>query len=312
MPRWPLFKKKKPEGLTYKDIPLSGQRELGPDESSSLLQRPLRPRRPAYKNGRQICLLDGQRIAGALAYSLSPDGTAFLGEVRFSWGYKTSEREVELIRIASGEIFRKGARLIEGFARSRREARLLRSSGFNMFANLILMQRGPRKGDSKKSEEGILRWECYSKRNEAEFTEVFERTQRGSLDCPRLPRVIEADKSILAQKMLGGFDPALWLLARKGPEAVGLLLLSRQEDPFINLTYLGVVPEQRGKGYGGMLLERAIYMVCGLEGKTLSLAVDEENRFALRLYREGGFKVTGRIGGYYLVKGQEQKRGIAP
>ncbi len=295
------------KGLTYRDIPLFEQRVFDEkftsrDVSFEEIERFISPIRSGFKNARQICAFAGKKLVGRMAYRVSAGRTAFLGKVHFIRGYRKGENEIELVRFAKDESFRKGMRLIQGFARNRREARLLRSSGFEMFARLLQMQRKPKRNDPREPEGKGLEWECYSEKNEAEFVKVLRRTEIGSLDCPRLPRSKETTKPLLGQRMLQNFDPGLWGLARKEGKAIGLLLLNREKGRYINLTYLGVVPEERGKGYGKAFLDRAIYLACGAERKVLNLAVDEENRFALRLYREGGVKRMGRIEGYYVAK----------
>ncbi len=65
---------------------------------------------------------------------------------------------------------------------------------------------------------------------------------------------------------------------------------------------IAVAPEYRGRGVGGMLLERAIAVSRAKEAETLSLEVRESNHSAILLYERFGFVRYGVRKGYYEGK----------
>lgn len=59
---------------------------------------------------------------------------------------------------------------------------------------------------------------------------------------------------------------------------------------------IGVIPEARSSGVGGLLMKEAAGLV---DIQTLFLDVAADNESALRLYHREGFEVVGRRVGYY-------------
>jgi len=114
------------------------------------------------------------------------------------------------------------------------------------------------------------------------FHSTLVRAHNDSLDCPELQGVLSPDE------MLAGYrdsapDPSGWWLAVADDRPAGVLLLNGEQ-----LTFLGVVPEWRGRGVGRRLLDLALERADGL-----TLIVDVRNTPAIRLYRSAGLEVVG-------------------
>jgi ribosomal protein S18 acetylase RimI-like enzyme len=114
------------------------------------------------------------------------------------------------------------------------------------------------------------------------FHAALVRAHDNSLDCPELHGVLTPDE-VLAGYRDAAPDPAGWRLALAEGEPVGVLVLNDQE-----LTFLGVVPERRGRGIGRRLVELAVELA-----PALSLIVDARNEPAVHLYRAAGLEVVG-------------------
>ena len=99
---------------------------------------------------------------------------------------------------------------------------------------------------------------------------------------PELHHVLTPDE-VLAGYRDAARDPAGWWLAVADDQPAGVLLLNGDE-----LTFLGVVPERRGRGIGRRLLELALERAADL-----SLIVDARNAPAFQLYQSAGFEVVG-------------------
>lgn len=129
------------------------------------------------------------------------------------------------------------------------------------------------------------------------FQETLSRTYEHTLDCPELNGTRTIEEIIVGHKAQGQFRPDLWRHALVQDRPIGVILINPLKDaPAWDLSYLGVVPEERGRGYGTALASWALRHAQS-EGVTeLQVAVDERNVHALRLYRSlGFFKVNRRF-----------------
>jgi ribosomal protein S18 acetylase RimI-like enzyme len=95
---------------------------------------------------------------------------------------------------------------------------------------------------------------------------------------------------LAGHKAAGEFDPALWfLLLAPGGVPAGVLLLSRStRTDALELVYLGLLKQHRGRGLGDVLMQHALASAVRIGSRRLSLAVDSQNTPALRLYHRHG------------------------
>jgi ribosomal protein S18 acetylase RimI-like enzyme len=99
------------------------------------------------------------------------------------------------------------------------------------------------------------------------------------------------EEVIAGHKAQGIHDPQLWWLARSAGQPAGVLLLTQMPDaPELDVIYVGVVPEARGRGFGLELVLKAIYETRLAEQRQLTLSVDARNEPARHLYRKVGFE----------------------
>jgi ribosomal protein S18 acetylase RimI-like enzyme len=122
----------------------------------------------------------------------------------------------------------------------------------------------------------------YPDTDPADFERTLLRAQDDSLDCPELHGVRTSDEIFTGYRDCAP-DLARWWLARFDDKSVGTLILAPGE-----LSFVGVVPECRGQGFGRALLAAAISW-----HPNLSLIVDERNRPAIALYQAAGFDAVG-------------------
>ena len=114
------------------------------------------------------------------------------------------------------------------------------------------------------------------------FHATLVRAHDDSLDCPELHGRLTPDE-VLAGYRDSAPDPAGWWLAVADDRPAGVLLLNGDE-----LTFLGAVPEWRGRGVGRRLLDLA-----RARAPELTLIVDARNGPAYQLYRSAGLEVVG-------------------
>lgn len=135
---------------------------------------------------------------------------------------------------------------------------------------------------------------AYCGASHALFAQTIASSYQNSLDCPALNGRRDIEDVIAGHKAAGEFDPNLWiaLLEHDVPRAV--LLLSRApHGDALELVYLGLVPEARGRGLGDVMMRQAMAMAARRGRTSLSLAVDSKNAPALKLYYRHGLRQVG-------------------
>jgi ribosomal protein S18 acetylase RimI-like enzyme len=169
---------------------------------------------------------------------------------------------------------------------------LLAGAGFARVGALQYMER-PIGGVARHPQEAGLEWVTYGQSEHARFARVIEASYEGSMDCPALNGVRDIEEVIEAHKAAGVFEPNGWLLLMCDGQPVGVLLLSRVVyRPAMEIVYMGLIPQARGRGLGGVLVQRAIAEAQQRGVDALMLAVDAGNTPARRLYTANGFGTT--------------------
>lgn len=134
-------------------------------------------------------------------------------------------------------------------------------------------------------------WRPYGPTTGAEFELTVSRTYEGSMDCPELRELRPERDALASHRASGEFEPGLWELCELGGAVAGCLLcapLSRADA--LEIVYMGVVPEQRGRGVARILLERAAQHATQRQLGRMLLVVDARNEPARRVYSRYGFR----------------------
>ncbi|MEX0678428.1 MAG: GNAT family N-acetyltransferase [Pirellulales bacterium] len=130
----------------------------------------------------------------------------------------------------------------------------------------------------------------YSHKRHPRLAQLVERTYAGSLDCRAIDGVRNVDDVLAGYKAAGAFDPARWLLVRHQGTDVGCLLISPDADnKSWELTYMGVVPEMRRRGFALSIARHAQWLARNAGCGRLVLAVDAANAPAIGVYAAAGF-----------------------
>lgn len=133
---------------------------------------------------------------------------------------------------------------------------------------------------------------------------VVERTYVNSLDCPEVSGLRAVEDTLAGYRLSGPWHPQLWFLLRKDAEDIGCLLLcDRAEEKSLELVYMGIIPEYRGKGLSRFLIAEAQRQTIGLGRLRLVLAVDVRNWPALHVYEKAGFCSFARAEVYQKILG---------
>ena len=187
------------------------------------------------------------------------------------------------------------------------------AGGFEPLAELRFMDRplpGPAIADEPPATRSI-RIECCGDADPETLHDLLKATYERTLDCPGLAGARRVEDVLEGHRAAGRFRPDLWRRLWVDDEPAGLSLLNPNPDAgCIELVYFGLVANRRGEGLGGVLLRDALRAAAGVGLPRLSLAVDERNLPALKLYRRHGF-VPGAIRSA-LVKRLREEPATAP
>jgi len=136
-----------------------------------------------------------------------------------------------------------------------------------------------------------LTWQTFSESTRPLFQQTLLRSYEGTLDCPELNGARTIEQILEGHMAQGKFRPEYWWLALERGAAAGVALAMELADrPVWDLSYVGVVPEARGRGVGRALTLRALQAARAARAPQLTLAVDVRNVPAHQLYLSLGFQ----------------------
>ncbi len=125
----------------------------------------------------------------------------------------------------------------------------------------------------------------------AAFAELVERTYEGTLDCPALNGLRPALEVLDEYAAIGQSGMSLWQRAVQRNADVGCLLLAdHPSQNQVELVYMALLPQARGRGLGGQLVRESLRIAAVLGRKRIVLAVDAANRPAAAQYEAAGFR----------------------
>ena len=120
---------------------------------------------------------------------------------------------------------------------------------------------------------------------------LLQRTFVNTLDCPGLAAMRTGDDILDGHLHAGDSDTRLWRVIWHHETAVGAVLLSPCAlTDSVDLVYLGLAPEVRGKGVALAALQHALHEASALPHRLVQLAVDTRNAPAVTLYQRAGFQ----------------------
>ena len=143
--------------------------------------------------------------------------------------------------------------------------------------------------------DDVMTVESYRPENADRFARLVEATYRGSLDCQYLNGVRTGAEAIISHQLSGQFDPERWSLYSLNGQDAGVLLLNDHPDQdAVELVYVGVAPEARGRGLGRRMIQAGLRDAAEHGRAVMFLAVDCENHYANSLYGEFEFAELAR------------------
>lgn len=237
----------------------------------------------------------GLLMAGSVA---DPAGAAWLqplpGNFAVYWPPAASSPAARELFRAVGEVAdAQRWPLVQLLAREDDEwnAELLEAGQFVRLARLDYMAVEPRREAAADGVEFVDRAGEHPRR----LASLLEQTFVGTRDCPQLEGLRDLGDTVAGYRAQGAHDPALWYILRTAEQDAGVLLLTRHPaSGNWELIYMGIVPEFRGMGLGQRIVRYAIDAAYRDQAAQLVLAVDAENRPALKIYHAAGFRAWDR------------------
>ncbi|TWT75983.1 Mycothiol acetyltransferase [Posidoniimonas polymericola] len=220
-------------------------------------------------------------------------------------GEPSVELSAELIQRVTAIADKAGVALIQTLAEHRHgplHAALV-ASGFVDLAELRYLQWKPQSTYPSPPAHSVS-FEPFDDGRQARLERITSRTYLGTLDFPELDGMREVRDVLHGYKSVGEYDPELWSYIRSNGEDVGVLLLAEHPDSRqLELVYVGVAPEARGRGLGVVAVSEAQRVACERRVLRLVLAVDARNKPAQDIYHRAGLREWARRHAYLRKNG---------
>jgi ribosomal protein S18 acetylase RimI-like enzyme len=239
-----------------------------------------------------LVLRDKDPLAGALLCLPLPGAGGLIWPPSVKESALRGEKENQLMQTALAWLRSKGVKLVQAILQDQ-EVQLagpLLQNGFTHVTRLRYLRHDLQGPVSVPKELAV---QTYSQANRGLFQEVLQRTYEGTLDCPELNGKRTVEEIIAGHQAQGEFRPEHWWLASDGSQPIGVLLTSADPAHNWELSYVGVLPTARRRGWGRRLTQLAIAEAQAAGAKHLTVAVDARNHPAWNLYISLGFEATG-------------------
>lgn len=175
------------------------------------------------------------------------------------------------------------------------EADALRGAGFLHLAELTYLvgetlDVGLRPTDSGTSGERELVFESFEPTERERMAGVVERSYVDTLDCPALNGLRTGREMLDEYEVAGSGGAKLWrFIVHDGRDVGCLILAEHAEQDQVELVYMGLVPEARGRGWGAIVAQESLRIAASLGRARVVLAVDGANQPAVNAYERVGF-----------------------
>ncbi len=255
-------------------------------------------RQENYDLTRQIVATVNGKIRHACLFVPQSGRLAFLFT---SWAEQNSEIDSNIAARTVTETcnwaFRQGSNLVQVLIEMTDHYRheLCLKSGFRSLTDLIYMYYPAITPRQMSPLPSPYQWLTYEPPHHDLFKQTINQTYQDSLDCPELNQLRNMDDVIDSHKAAGQFAPRWWKILLHNDEPAAVLLLNPlKSSDVLELTYMGLLPEFRGRGLSRMVLEEALHCIPLSNRRNLTLAVDCRNKPACQLYLNFGFEVIFR------------------
>jgi len=168
-------------------------------------------------------------------------------------------------------------------------------AGFTMISTLSYLARPNGPVVAPSDPPAGIRFESFASLDDLDegdrlLCDVLDASYRSTLDCPELCGLRRTEDVIDSHRAVGVWDPSTWWLVFEDRQPLGCALFNPcPTQHTIELVYLGLRPEIRGRGIGKALLAHALRAVSKRPERRVTCAVDDRNSPAMSLYHSVGF-----------------------
>ena len=125
-----------------------------------------------------------------------------------------------------------------------------------------------------------------------EMVSLVDHTYKETRDFPQLSGIAPTAEILRGYQYEGTFRPDLWFFIQVEGRNVGVLILTEQDDKtLLELTYMGLVPEERGKRFGGPIVQYVLWKARQIGRQLVVVSVDAQNEPAVKSYKRSGFQI---------------------
>jgi GNAT superfamily N-acetyltransferase len=167
--------------------------------------------------------------------------------------------------------------------------------GFSLLTDAVVLERPASRKPGAVPGGSLRGIPCNPEENAGRIAGLLARINEATLDCPELDSLRTAADLVTAHHSHSSAGRAHWWRYQESGNDVGVVLGTKAEDAdAIEILFFGVVPEQRGKGFGRKLLDHFLSEAVG-DGRKTRAGMDSRNHFAESVYAACGFCETGRV-----------------
>ncbi len=232
-------------------------------------------------------------VMGALVCLPVPGASALFWPPQTRTGRRQQAIEDRLVSHAAAWLRGRGAKLAQALLVPE-EASLagpLERNGFVHITDLWYLRHYLDLSTAVLSASDRLRYQTYHQVDPGLFRETLAHTYDQTLDCPEVNGVRSLDEIIAGHLAQGTHRADRWWLALERDRPVGVVILTDVPDwDGWEVSYVGVVPAARRRGFGRELMVKALLEARAAEAAQLTLSVDARNHPAAELYRQLGFE----------------------
>ena len=147
----------------------------------------------------------------------------------------------------------------------------------------------------KTSPAEKLRFVPYTPRDWAKMVDLVEQTYRETKDFPSLNGICPTESILSSYMEDHPFIPDLWFFIEYQNRPIGTLILTELEkSKMFELTYMGIVPEFRGKNLAHEIVAFTKFVAGKHNSERLLVSVDIQNEPAINVYSRHDFQVYDR------------------
>lgn len=124
------------------------------------------------------------------------------------------------------------------------------------------------------------------------WVQLLEATYEQTMDCPELNGKRQTLDTLEGYRETATFVPEGWWIGQVDQQDCGCLIVAdHPESDVLELVYIGIHPDFRGRGLGQQFLQKLLFFSANHQRAHVLAAVDKRNLPALKLYRRLGFSL---------------------